>query len=255
MQTQNSAKLLNDIKIIIDYREKDLMEELLKQNNEISINYVIEQRNLEVGDIIITNMDETKNYCLWERKTVADFMSSLNDGRYREQKIRILKSDFKRKGYILEGDYSRDPNRYCKNRTKTCSLGMMSNCVMRDNLFVIHTYDLQTTAKFMLKIVKNSDKWLSVINKDIIEHINDKMTLKELKRSKTKTKHEFVLNVLCSVPSISERIALEIIKEYGDSLKMIIENMDNIAKMKINNRRISSTAIKKMREYFELGSD
>ena len=70
-------------KIIVDYREKKLIDKL-KCSQRIS--NVLEIRNLDIADIIL--QFETYSFYI-ERKTIPDLISSIKDGRYKEQKMRL----------------------------------------------------------------------------------------------------------------------------------------------------------------------
>ena len=70
--------------LIIDYREHRLVEHFRYRPN-------VEIKKLDVGDIIFRFKDEL--VILIERKTVNDLVSSIMDGRNREQKMRIMNSD------------------------------------------------------------------------------------------------------------------------------------------------------------------
>jgi ERCC4-type nuclease len=84
--------------VYIDCRERHLIT-LFEEN---SITFV--SKSLDIGDILITYENE-KVYCIIERKSVKDLNASLKDGRYKEQKQRLL-NNFDKKNilYILE-DY------------------------------------------------------------------------------------------------------------------------------------------------------
>ena len=93
--------------IIIDSREHKLLELITSINNvinpnkvpnkvphKIPINYSVS--SLQIGDIIIQhkieymkNINYTFNIIL-ERKYITDMIASIKDGRYKEQKIRLL---------------------------------------------------------------------------------------------------------------------------------------------------------------------
>ena len=80
--------------IIIDSRETNLYEKLLNRNIEII------KKQLEIADIhIIVN----ENIFVFERKTAADLLSSIKDGRYKEQKLRMM-TTYKNCNYIIEED-------------------------------------------------------------------------------------------------------------------------------------------------------
>ena len=93
--------------LIIDHREKDLKD---YYNNYDNITF----DNLSIGDIQINYNDET--ILLIERKTIKDFISSLKDKRYSEQKIRLKNNiDNSKILYLIEGkisDYKGDKIAY-----------------------------------------------------------------------------------------------------------------------------------------------
>ena len=81
--------------IIIDHREKDLKE---YYSNFENINF----DNLSIGDIQINYKDDI--VLIIERKTIKDFVSSLKDKRYSEQKIRLKNNiDNNKILYLIEG--------------------------------------------------------------------------------------------------------------------------------------------------------
>ena len=67
--------------IEIDYRE-------LKLKKEFESNPIFRFKNLDIGDILCYINDELK--LIIERKTITDLYSSIKDGRYHEQKTRLL---------------------------------------------------------------------------------------------------------------------------------------------------------------------
>ena len=87
----------------IDNREKDLIP-IFQKNNIPFVN-----ENLEIGDILISD-DAGNTLIIIERKKYADLSASIKDGRYKEQKERLLHSLSRnvRKIYLLEGTDLRD---------------------------------------------------------------------------------------------------------------------------------------------------
>lgn len=86
--------------IWFDYREKAL----------ITLMPTIEQLTPPVGDIWIGTLSPEKNLLaggiILERKTVADLEASIIDGRYKEQRARLLAYAAEHKvtiGYVIEG--------------------------------------------------------------------------------------------------------------------------------------------------------
>lgn len=80
------------MKIYVDCREHQLIS-LFSENN-----LQFEQKQLDIGDVLITDEND-KVYCIIERKTVKDMIASVKDGRYREQKHRLL-LNFNKKNII-----------------------------------------------------------------------------------------------------------------------------------------------------------
>jgi ERCC4-type nuclease len=96
--------------IVIDKREHALYEkcrELLTQQSFV-FKLVLAQRELPIGDILFQTDDE-QDVLLIERKTFADLLSSIKDGRYEEQSHRLLNtSELPPHSiiYLLEGMFS-----------------------------------------------------------------------------------------------------------------------------------------------------
>ena len=137
------------VKLVIDNREKDLKVAFPEA----------EFKNLDIGDIEIKYTDDAGNtelFLLIERKTMCDVISSVNDGRYREQKKRLLESNIPREKimYLLEGHLDDIPG-----HMKTL-FGMLINTVFRDKLKVIRFECIEETIYFIKRItekLKNND--------------------------------------------------------------------------------------------------
>lgn len=98
------------MKLIIDEREHDLYEKCYSiintEGNTTSIQLI--KQVLHIGDILIRT-DEDKDVMLVERKSFADLMASIKDGRYEEQSYRLTySSGFPSHNivYLLEGMFS-----------------------------------------------------------------------------------------------------------------------------------------------------
>lgn len=74
---------MSDILIQVDSRERDLYDLLKRQTD-----YPVSSTSLEIGDIMIITSE--KPLLIIERKTLSDLASSNRDGRYREQRARLL---------------------------------------------------------------------------------------------------------------------------------------------------------------------
>ena len=101
---------MTSILVHVDYREAELIEHL-KKDAVVKI----DTPNLDVGDIMFVNAESEQPYLVLERKSLADLASSNRDGRYREQRARLLslKGQGVAVGYLLEvgSGWSSDLNR------------------------------------------------------------------------------------------------------------------------------------------------
>ena len=79
---------LYKMKIIVDEREAALYA-LLTQQPRDDKKPQIEKRVLPLGDILFTSDDESITHQVIERKSVADLLASVKDGRYAEQSYRL----------------------------------------------------------------------------------------------------------------------------------------------------------------------
>jgi crossover junction endonuclease MUS81 len=130
--------------LIIDHREKDLKK----------IFPSAEYKNLDLGDIHIKFKDSDTTFLLIERKTMKDLIASINDGRYREQKKRLLESGIPRDRivYLLEGKIDDIPG-----HTKTL-FGMIINTLFRDHIHVIKFDNIEETSFFIKRIMKKLEE-------------------------------------------------------------------------------------------------
>ena len=76
------------MKIIVDERETALYGLLIQQPRDDK-KPQIEKRVIPLGDILFTSDDESITYQIIERKSIADLLASVKDGRYAEQSYRL----------------------------------------------------------------------------------------------------------------------------------------------------------------------
>ena len=93
--------LSDNFQFIIDNRERKVIDCISKKNIEYKLT------NLNIGDYIFAyNPKEDNPKVIIERKTVDDLASSIKDGRYKEQKVRLLneQNNGHQIIYIIEGN-------------------------------------------------------------------------------------------------------------------------------------------------------
>lgn len=135
--TKTSPKTL-----VVDVRERGLAAELTR----LSIPFTTAQ--LDVGDIMIQDA-EGHPLLIAERKSHADFAASNQDGRYREQRARLMavRGSGVAVLYILEGAWSGNEEKTYGSRTTEGQLRRLTTrLVLRYGMPMIAAASLQDTA-------------------------------------------------------------------------------------------------------------
>jgi len=240
------------LKIIIDNREINLLNKIKERDLDIYKDKInIENINLELGDIkIIFNDIEY----IFERKTLIDLNQSIIDGRYKEQKNRLL-SNYKNITYIIEGD---DIIKSVMRNDKKIS-SVYINSIYRDKINIIFTKNVFETTTFILtlctKFIDNPDKYKNIENN--IEYI-DTIKIKSQKIKNITPDNCFILQ-LSQIPTISSKIATNISNKYlsMNSLIISINNCsNNNEKIKLLSQieKVGNEKAKKILEYMKLYS-
>ena len=214
----------DNLLITIDARETNIYNDIVSRdldNYKDKIQIISE--NLMLGDMHITY--KTLNY-IFERKTLQDLQSSIVDGRYKEQKARLLSNTSQKYiTYIIEGDNILSSNMYSKN--KSMIQGAYLHTMFRDNIRIIYTKNIEETATLILllstKIIDKPDKFLHE------EYTADKcytdfVKLKKKKIDNIDAKSCFIMQ-LSQIPMISNVIAKNIHLTYT-SMGTLVKSLD-----------------------------
>tara|TARA_B110000037_G_scaffold196939_1_gene234590 strand:- start:122 stop:796 length:675 start_codon:yes stop_codon:yes gene_type:complete len=198
--------------IKIDTREKSLIQVFKEYYADIPIS--IEQ--LDIGDVIISN--DFSNVLI-ERKTICDALSSIKDGRWRNQKQRIL-DNYEQSLYIIENDDIFNADR----RLSSAYI----NTLLRDRIPIIFTNSVSNTAK-AIKLIYDK-----MIDEPARFTGKEKTYVSTLKTKTTKIENIdkktcFILQ-LCQIPMINHKIASKIAEEHScmkDFIKCLISWDEN----------------------------
>lgn len=175
-------------------------------------------KNLDLGDFKIYN---DKREILIERKTIADLVASIKDGRYKNQKLRMLEyRENTEKSvdlvYLLEGQISDIP--YFEEKKYW---GVLVNSTLRDKIQVIQTGNLKKTAEIILDIY---EKLLN--NKfEGSSHGSNEIHLESFKKSSFNKPENYFLGQLKLIPGISSSSA-KILDEQFKNMKDLIEKIE-----------------------------
>ena len=241
----------------IDQRELQLIDELGKMEVPFEV------RNMDAGDARILHGETV--VCVIERKTLADLDQSIKDGRYRDQKKRMLDT-YPRSSviYIIEGSaFSASASasgsqgfgfgRFQPDHDRT--RGAILNSMLRDDLKVYCVENARDTAVFLREALKRvaADPGKYTGTGGGIERVST-TTIPCHKRNSQMTPETFAEQALTLVPGVSSAIAARVVEAYGGSLKDIIANGDagTIGDIKTaSGRRVGGKVAGRILEYIK----
>ena len=247
--------------IKIDTREAALLQQI---NNQVAVipvfkNIKVISETLPIGDIIIN--DETEDKIIIERKSVADLLSSIKDGRYEEQSYRLngLNHHNHNIVYLIEGDVNRVNRFKSDNNTEKLTLySAMFSLNYYKGFSVFRSFSLDETANIVCNmaykigkdltkkpffenkcqivempslnsessdVVKNDDPDIQVTEKDYVG------VVKKVKKDNI-TPDNIGEIMLCQIPGISSVTALAVMEKYKTIPNLIKELEMNNESMK-----------------------
>lgn len=226
---------MNNIEIYIDNRERDLIKLFNENNNNIIL------KNLDIGDIVYKENDEI--IYIIERKTFNDLGASIKDGRYKEQKIRLLSNSNGNVFYILEGNMN-----MCNTLNNKALLGSIINMTFRDNIKLIFSSDLNQTYKILLQIKEkfNNGKFNKIVNDDLNKYTSSI----KLNKKDNMTKLNCNIIQLATIPGVSKNISTIILDNYNTISNLIEEYKKHgeymLEELNIGKRKLGKVLSKKI---------
>lgn len=237
------------MELLIDNRESKLKEFV---NFELNIKL----ENLDIGDFIYKNDNEI--ILLIERKTIADLSSSIKSGRYREQKKRILNSEIPidRVLYLIEGKLNFEGKTDgLPNKTLVSSI---VNLLLRDNIKVLFTKDLNDTFKWLEIIYNKIEDKKYKINDTTNTPNTDYLECIKTKKKDNLTPNNCYILQLSQIPGVSTKIATMIVEKYPtinellnsyNSIINVTEKELLLSTITINNRKLGKVVSTKIYKY------
>lgn len=195
--------------LVIDHRERDLKTHF--ENNE---NVTFE--NLNLGDIQFNYNGEI--FLLIERKTIKDFVSSLKDKRYSEQKLRLKNNiELNKILYLLEGNINNFQGDKIDGISKKIITSSIISLLLKDNIKVYQTDNIQGTIDFIYRIYKRlKEKPDNLIVKDnVSENTHKYSSCIKLVKKENITNDVCYIAQLSQIPGISNKIATCIASKYN----------------------------------------
>ena len=222
------------MELIIDNREtiKNYFIEKQNQNNYEWVTF----QNLDLGDYLFKYNNQP--ILIIERKTIEDLASSIRDGRYREQKTRLLNTYNKKNIlYLIEGDLMCENKSIKFNKVNKYTIySTLFNLYLRDNFNIFISYSYEHTIDFLENIAKKIEKHgMNFIENNDIKNENEDEIENYTKNLLTTINHKKINNItpkivykmqLCTIPNISSKYADTIIEKYP-TLVSLIQDLTN----------------------------
>jgi len=205
------------IELVIDTRERELIENLKKTNK-----IIVEQ--LDVGDILFRQDGET--VLVIERKSVSDLKASICDGRGREQKARLLGSTPKHRiMYLIEGSLNKSLDYKISGLPVSTLVGSLVNTQLRDGIKVYKTASIDESTNFLCKLhdklIKDGDNYFKD-EEQCVSASKYSSTLKKQKKANM-TPQVWLIAQLSLIPQVTEKVANVIAEQYPTVKDLILE--------------------------------
>jgi len=234
------------IKIKIDTKETGLIQVLGNVSDESDCQVLLKNHQVEtlsVGDICFYHSDHPEtSMMVIERKTIKDLNSSIRDGRYKEQIIRLksIHTPPTRVAFIIEGCQLKTAKgtikvQRVKELRKSSMKGVLKynkiqgealysaimNILIRDEISLIESDDLEDTCQILAKIYQQLTKKYSEIVGHMVPQLDQVEThnyhyaksIKSIKKHNVNPQVCFI-DQLQSIPGVSVNFAIFIAEKY-----------------------------------------
>lgn len=201
-------------------------------------------RALPVGDIWIGLSGEeiAPGGLVIERKAVADLEASCTDGRYREQRTRLLAYCSARQAravYIVEGVLDRLNGKKTREELWT----ILNRLQMRYGVAVLRTETLDETAR-LLYVLKDQ------LTKDPTVFQGQQLSYSDVtsftKRGNKEDPKQFALAVLQQCPGVSVNGAKALYESLGSLDAVWSATIETLQEVKVGNRRLGTAVAKRL---------
>ena len=227
---------------LLDTRESDLIR-LLETAEGMTV------KQLQVADIWIGTDEEGKMQeggLIIERKSIRDLEASILDGRYREQRGRILSYCQENKiqpMYILEGSLSSNTGRL----QKKAIMKFINRLIFHYQIPVMQTVSVQETAELVQALVeqwKEDPKNLQRTSE--LVRVADGLHVQ--KKANAADPRQFAVACLAQCPGVSVIMAEALIDTFK-SLKGVMEApVKDIEIVKVGTRKVGPVVSKRLSE-------
>lgn len=229
--------------MIIDTREAELIKRFVteehKHDEAHQLKPLHEVKQLPVGDIWIGDL-------VIERKSIRDLEASILDGRYREQRGRILAYCQENKTqpmYILEGGLSSHTGRL----QTSAIMKFINRLIFHYNIPVVQTASLRETGDLLQTIIEQQqEKPESLQRKTDLVKVADGLHIQ--KKANAQDPKQFAIACISQCSGISVKMAEQLIETYGSLKRLMAAPVKDIENTKVGNRKIGPVVSNRLYE-------
>jgi ERCC4-type nuclease len=206
-------------------------------------------KQLPVADIWIgiTELNSiSEGGLLIERKSIRDLEASILDGRYREQRGRLLASCHENKTqpmYIVEGSFSSGTGRL----TKKALMKFINRLIFHYNIAVMQTASINETAELIQTLAEQWKEDPSSLQRTTeLVKVTDGIHVQ--KKANAMDPRQFAICCIAQCPGISVKAAEQLVITFGSLPGVIQATKEEIEKVKVGARKIGPVVSKRLYE-------
>lgn len=250
--------------LLVDYREVELIECLQRKGvphqveplpvGDIWIGVPYSIAAIPMGDSLLglpianEHKDQTEHKeqagLIVERKRVTDFEASFLDGRYREQRGRIL-SFCQTLGaqpvYLLEGAWSSLTGRI----TKKAMIKLLNRLTFRYQLPLLHTHSVEETAEWIECLVEQWQEDPTALKRtQELVKVSDGIHVQ--KKQNAADPRAFLMACLAQCSGVSVRAAESLVRAYPTLTQVMALTAKELEDHRVGNRRLGPAVAKRL---------
>lgn len=208
-----------------------------------SINVPSERRRLDVGDITVSNEHRT---LVLERKQWSDLAASICDGRFKEQKSRMISTDNTVYMYVVEGPLG-PWNGSCRGMQHTCMWAALTKTCLRDGIPVFHTLTETDTASLCAYL------YTQIASNGFDAHPENGVvsgSASKRKRDNLESPTNALRAMLCVIPGVSTAKANALVERWPHVTLLSSASEFDIAHLKCGDRHMGPKLARRIRSIF-----
>jgi ERCC4-type nuclease len=181
-----------------------------------------------------------------ERKTIQDWEASILDGRYREQRGRILaycQEHKTRPVYLLEGSWENGTGRLGKKAL----MKFMNRLIFHYQIPVFFTSSCEETAEWLVSLQeqwKETDPQKSIHKKMDDIKVTDGIHIQKKVNAGDPT--IFAITCLAQCPGVSVKMAEAILQEHKTLQGVMEASIKQVESVKVGNRKVGPVVAKRL---------